>query len=133
MTTIKRPENPESDPRVKAVFDDIRSTRNSDFIGNIWQYLAQYPDLLESTWSEIKQVMGTESSIPKKYKEMIYAAVSVANGCEYCIHSHTLQAKQAGMSDAEHAELLSIIMLASKTNALLDALQIPVDEVMDQG
>ena len=63
---------------------------------------------------------------------MIYAAVSIANGCDYCIHSHTLQAKQAGMSDAEHAELLSIIMLASKTNALLNALQIPVDDVMDQ-
>lgn len=133
MTTIKRPDNPESDPRVKAVFDDIRATRNSDFIGNIWQYLALYPDLLESTWSDIKNVMGTESIIPKKYKEMIYAAISIANGCDYCIHSHTMQAKQAGMSDAEHAELLAIITLASKTNALLNALQIPIDDVMDQG
>ena len=133
MTTIKRPTNPESDPRVKAVFDDIRATRQSDFIGNIWQYLALYPDLLEDTWTDIKETMGTESTIPKKYKEMIYAAVSIANGCDYCIHSHTMQAKQAGMSDAEHAEMLAIVMLASKTNALLNALQIPVDEVMDQG
>lgn len=133
MSTIKRPANPESDPRVKAVFDDIRATRNSDFVGNIWQYLALYPDVLEGTWSEIKTVMGTESTIPKKYKEMLYAAVSIANGCEYCIHSHTLQAKNAGMSDAEHAEFLQIVTLAAKTNALLNALQVPIDDVMDMG
>ena len=131
MSTLKPPTNPESDPRVKAVFDDIRATRNSDFVGNVWKYLAFDPALLENTWQGIKQTMGTESIIPKKYKEMIYAAVSIANSCEYCIHSHTMQAKQAGMTDPEYAEFLEIVSLAAKTNHLLTAMQVPLDPVMD--
>lgn len=131
MSTIKPSANPESDPRVKAVFDDIRATRNTDFIGNVWKYLAFDPPLLEEVWGEIKDVMATETLIDGKTKEMIYAAVSIANGCDYCIHSHTLQAKAKGMTDAEHAELIRIVMLASKTNNMANALQLPIDPEMD--
>ena len=133
MSTVKAPTNPEADPRVKAVFDDIRTTRNTDFIGNVWKYLAFDPPLLESVWGEIKEVMMAETLIDSKTKEMIYAAVSIANGCEYCIHSHTKQAKAKGMTDAEHAELIRIVMLATKTNALADALQLPLDPELDAG
>ena len=133
MSTIKPPLNPESDPRVKAVFDDIRATRNTDFIGNVWKYLAFDPTLLENTWHGLKTVMGTENHIPSKYKEMIYAAVSISNSCEYCIHSHTLQARAAGMTDPEYAEFLEIVSLAAKTNHLLTAMQVPIDDVMNQG
>jgi len=131
MSTVKPSANPEQDPRVKAVFDDIRTTRNTDFIGNVWKYLSFNPALLEEVWGEIKDVMATETLIDSKTKEMIYAAVSIANGCDYCIHSHTLQAKAQGMTDDEHAELLRIVMLASKTNNLANALQLPIDPEMD--
>ena len=131
MSTVKPPANPEDDPRVQAVFDDIRATRNTDFIGNVWQYLAFDPALLENVWGEIKEVMATETLLDSKTKEMIYAAVSIANACDYCIHSHTAQAKAKGMTDAEHAELLRIVTLATKTNYLLNALQVPVDPEMD--
>ncbi len=131
MATTKKLDNPESDSRVKAVFDDIRSTRNTDFVGNIWQYLAFDPALLEDTWQEVKSVMATESLIDGKTKEMLYVAVSIANACSYCIHSHTAAAKARGMTDAEHAELIRIVSLAAKTNHLLTGLQIPLDDVLD--
>ncbi len=131
MSTIKPPANPEADPRVKAIFDDIRTTRKSDFIGNVWRYLAFDPALLENVWYDIKSVMATESLIDGKTKEMIYMAVSIANSCSYCVHSHTAQAKAKGMTDAEHAELVRIVTLAAKTNHLIDALQIPVDPEVD--
>lgn len=128
MATVSAPENPESDPRVKAVFDDIRATRNTEFVGNIWRYLAFDPGLLESTWNNVKSVMTGESLIDAKTREMIYVAVSTANACGYCVHSHTAAARANGMSNAEHAELLHIISLAASTNHLLTGLQIPVDE-----
>ncbi|MEM7117082.1 MAG: carboxymuconolactone decarboxylase family protein [Chloroflexota bacterium] len=131
MSTVKPPANPESNPRVKAVFDDIRATRQTDFIGNVWKYLAFDAALLENVWGDIRAVMATETLIDSKTKEMIYAAVSIANGCDYCIHSHTAQAKARGMTDAEHAELLQIVALATKTNSLLNALHVPIDPVMD--
>jgi AhpD family alkylhydroperoxidase len=131
MATVKKPENPESNPRIKAVFDDIRTTRNTDFIGNIWRYLAFDPALLENVWSDVKAVMATDSLIDAKTKEMIYVAVSVANACSYCVHSHTAAAKAQGMSDAEHAELLRIISVAAKTNHILTSMQLPVDAVFD--
>jgi AhpD family alkylhydroperoxidase len=128
MATVSAPENPESDLRVKAVFDDIRATRNTEFVGNIWRYLAFDPGLLESTWNNVKSVMTGESLIDAKTREMIYVAVSTANACGYCVHSHTAAAKANGMSNAEHAELLRIISLAASTNHLLTGLQIPVDK-----
>ena len=118
-------------PRVKAVMDDIRKVRGSDFVNNFWTYLAkadpENPRLLESTWAEVKQVMLAPSALDPVTKEMIYIAVSVANSCAYCVHSHTAAASAKGMSNAQHAELLSIIALAGKTNQIANALQVPVD------
>jgi AhpD family alkylhydroperoxidase len=129
-TQLPRP-GLESDPRVKAVFDDIRATRKSDFINNMWRWLAFDPALLERTWLEVKDVVGKPSSIDPLTKEMIYIAVSVANNCNYCVHSHTAAARAKGMSDEQYGELLAIIGLAGKTNQLATALQVPVDEVFD--
>jgi AhpD family alkylhydroperoxidase len=131
MSTVKAPENPESNPRVKAVFDDIRATRKTDFINNLWRYVAFDPDLLESTWAEVKAVMAQPSALDPKTKEMIYVAVSIANACTYCVHSHSAAAKAAGMTEAEHAELMRIVTLAAKTNHLVTALQVPVDDAFN--
>ena len=114
MSTVSINQNPEADPRVKAVFDDIRTTRKSDFINNMWLYLAFDPDLLEKTWAEVKAIMATPSALDPVVKEMLYIAVSATNGCSYCVHSHTAAAKAKGMDEAQHAELLSIISLAAK-------------------
>lgn len=131
MSTVAAPKDPESDPRVKAVFDDIRATRKTEFINNLWRYLAFDPALLETVWGDVKRVMAVPSHLDQKTKEMIYVAVSVANSCSYCIHSHTAAARAAGMTDEEHAELMSIVSLAGRTNHLLNAMQIPVDDAFD--
>ncbi|HEV7248550.1 MAG TPA: carboxymuconolactone decarboxylase family protein [Shinella sp.] len=131
MSTVKPAEDIEADPRVKAVFDDIRATRKSDFVNNMWRYLAFDPALLERTWAEVKAVMATPSTLDPLVKEMLYIAVSVTNGCSYCVHSHTAAAKAKGMTDAQYAELLAIVSLAGKTNQLATALQLPVDAVFD--
>ena len=131
MSTVQLKPNPESDPRVKAVFDDIRVLRGTDYINNLWRYLAFNPDLLEEVWQGVRDVMATESLLDFKTKEMIYVAVSIANACEYCIHSHTAAAKAQGMSDDEHAELLRIVTTAGRTNHLLNGLNIPVDDAFN--
>ena len=131
MSTVKPADDLEADPRVKAVFDDIRATRKSDFVNNMWRYLAFDPALLERTWAEVKAVMAVPSTLDPLVKEMLYIAVSVTNGCSYCVHSHTAAAKAKGMSDAQYAELLAIVSLAGKTNQLATALQVPVDDVFD--
>jgi AhpD family alkylhydroperoxidase len=114
-------------PRIQAVFADIRVTRKSDFVNNFWRALANQPDLLERTWQSIKQVMIEPGTLDPLTKELIYIAVSVTNNCSYCIHSHTAAARAKGLTDQQHAELLAVIAMASETNALANALQIPVD------
>lgn len=131
MSTVRPSPNPESDPRVKAVFDDIRSTRKTDFVNNLWRALAFDPPLLERTWSEVKDLMAKPTRLDPLTKEMIYIAVSVTNACSYCVHSHTAAARARGMTEAQHAELLAIIALAAKTNHLATALQVPVDAAFD--
>ncbi len=114
-------------PRVKAVFDDIRATRQSDFVNNMWRALANQPDLLEATWARLKQVMTVPSALDPLTKELVYLAISTANSCTYCVHSHTAAARAKGMTDAQHQDFLAVIGMAMQTNALATAMQVPVD------
>lgn len=116
-----------ADPRVKAVFDDIRAVRKSDFVNNFWRALANQPAVLERSWTALKEVMIAPGELDPLTRELIYIAVSTANGCGYCVHSHTAAARAKGMTDAQHGELLAVIAMASQTNALATALQVPVD------
>ena len=129
MTTMTLLTDQQADaiPAVKAVFDDIRATRKSDFINNFWRGLANDPALLKRSWEGLKAVMAVEGALDPLVREMIYIAVSTANGCSYCVHSHTAAAKARGMSEAQHAELLAVIGLAGQTSHLVTAMQIPVD------
>jgi len=130
MTTVKlwTDADVESSPAVKAVFDDIRATRKSDFINNFWRGLANDQPLLKRTWESLKAVMAVDGALDPLTREMIYIAVSTANSCSYCIQSHTAAARARGMTDAQHLELLAVIGLAAQTNHLVTAMQIPVDE-----
>lgn len=110
-----------------AVFDDIRTKRHTDYINNFWRALATDPALLSATWDRLQAVMGPGTLDPLT-KELIYIAVSVANGCGYCIHSHTAAARAHGMTDAQHGELMAVIAMASQTNALATALQVEPDD-----
>ena len=129
MATVKLLTDAEAEaiPAVKAVFDDIRATRKSDFVNNVWRGLANDPVTLARTWVGLKAVMTGDTALPPMVQEMIYIAVSTANGCTYCVHSHTAAARAKGMTPAQHAELLAIIGLAAQTNHLVTAMQLPVD------
>jgi uncharacterized peroxidase-related enzyme len=129
MATVKlwSDEEAAAVPAVKAVFDDIRATRKSEFVNNFWRALANQPALLERTWASIKQVMVAPGALDPLTKELIYIAVSMANSCSYCVHSHTAAARAKGLSDAQYAEFLAVVGMAAETNALANALQIPVD------
>jgi AhpD family alkylhydroperoxidase len=129
MATVKLWTDDEvaADPRIKAVFDDIRSTRKTDFVNNFWRSLANQPALLERTWASIKEVMVEPGTLDPLTKELIYIAASTINSCSYCIHSHTAAARAKGLTDQQHAEFLAVVGMAAETNALSTALQVPVD------
>ncbi len=112
---------------VRAVYDDIRATRKTDFVNNFWRALANDPALLARTWTDIKAIMGPGSLDPL-VKEMIYVAVSVTNNCEYCIHSHTAAARAKGMTEEQLMELMAVVGMANETNRLANGLQVPVDD-----
>lgn len=114
-------------PDAKAVFDDIRATRKSDFVNNFWRALANDPKTLKRVWETLKSVMGREGALDPLTRELIYIAVSTANACQYCVQSHTAAARARGMSDAQHAELIAVIGLAAQTNHLALAMQVPPD------
>ena len=129
MATVKLWSDAEAEQniRVKAVFDDIRATRSSDFVNNFWRGLANQPAVLERTWASLKSIMFAPGALDPLTKELIYIAVSTANGCSYCIHSHTAAARAKGMTDDQHSDLMAVIGMAAQTNALVTGLQLPVD------
>src|SRR6202790_3962670 len=114
-------------PEVRAVYDDIRATRKTDWINNFWKALANDPATLKRTWESIKQIMAPGALDPVT-KEMLYIAVSVTNQCSYCIASHTASARNKGMTDAMLRELMAVIGMANETNALAAGYQVEIDE-----
>ena len=128
-STLPLVDDESASPRIKAVFDDIRATRQTDFINNFWRALANDPANLERTWQELKELMGPGTELDPVIKELIYVAVSTVNNCTYCVRSHTVAARAKGASDAQIAELQSIVAAANKTNRLAIGLQVPIDEV----
>ncbi|MFY9211330.1 MAG: carboxymuconolactone decarboxylase family protein [Aestuariivita sp.] len=128
MGTVSLLSDEEVSPEALAVFNDIRALRGTDYVNNFWRALAHDPALLKATWERLKVVMGPGELDPL-VKEMIYVAVSTANGCSYCVHSHTAAAKAKGMTAAQHGELLGVIGMAMQTNGIVTGLQVDVDEV----
>jgi AhpD family alkylhydroperoxidase len=117
----------DASPEVRAVFDDIMETRQVDWVNNFWKALAADPVTLRRTWGSVKEVMAPGALDPLT-KELLYVAVSVTNGCDYCIASHTAAARKKGMSDEQLAELLAVVGMANETNALATGYGVPVDE-----
>ena len=111
---------------VRAVYDDIMATRKSDWVNNFWKVLAHDPAHLKRTWEALEAIMGPGALDPLT-KELIYIAVSVTNGCDYCTYSHTASARAKGMTDAQLMELLAVTGKANETNRLANALHPPVD------
>ena len=127
MGTVPLLSDEEVSAEALAVFDDIRAVRGTDYVNNFWRALAHDPALLKATWERLKMVMAPGQLDPL-VKEMLYIAVSTANGCEYCVHSHTAAAKAKGMNPEQHGELLAVIGMAMQTNGIVTALQVEVDD-----
>lgn len=127
MSIVALIEYDDASPEVRAVYDDIMKTRNTDWVNNFWKVMAHDAALLKRTWEQIKAVMAPGALDPM-VKEMIYVAVSATNSCEYCTYSHTASARARGMTDEMLMELMAVVGLANETNRLVNGLRPPVDD-----
>ena len=126
MATLGLLEYADAPAEVRAVYDDIMRTRQTDYINNFWKAIAHDPATLRRTWESIKQIMAPGALDPLT-KEMIYVAISASNQCGYCIASHTAAARKAGMTDAQFAELMAVVGMANESNRLASGYQVEVD------
>jgi AhpD family alkylhydroperoxidase len=129
MPMFKPIEENEATGKVKEVYDDIKSSRHITEVPNFWRMLANDPNELERSWNSLKQVMK-KGTLDHVTKELIYVAVSITNGCEYCIRSHSFAAKKKGATDEMLKEMFAVVGLANKNNKLVDSYQVEVDEFL---
>ena len=127
MATLGLIEYRDASAEVRAVYDDIMTTRQTDYINNFWKALAHDPATLRRTWQSVKEIMAPGALDPVT-KEMIYLAVSATNQCGYCIASHTVGARKAGMTDAMFAEVMAVVGMANETNRLASGYQVEIDD-----
>jgi len=127
MATLGLIEYAAAGPEVRAVYDDIMATRQTDWINNFWKALAHDPVTLRRTWQSVKEIMAP-GALDAVTKEMVYLAVSATNQCGYCIASHTAGARKAGMTDGMLAELMAVVGMANETNRLASGYQVEIDE-----
>lgn len=110
------------------MYDDIMTTRKTDYVNNLWKALANHPPTLQRTWARVKEMMGGPGTLDPVVREMIYIAVSVTNNCTYCIATHSAAARAKGMSEEMFGELMAIVGLANETNRLANGYRVEVDE-----
>jgi AhpD family alkylhydroperoxidase len=127
MATFGLIEYADAPSDVRAVYDDIMATRQTDYINNFWKALAHDPTTLRRTWESIKQIMAP-GALDALTKEMIYVAISASNQCGYCIASHTAAARKAGMTNEQFMELMAIVGMANESNRLASGYQVEIDE-----
>ena len=128
MPIFKPIQEIESKGKVKEIYDEIKSVRQITEVPNFWKNLANDPNELERTWSSLKEIMK-KGALDPVTKELIYVAVSITNGCEYCIKSHSLAAKKKGATDEMLKEMFAVVGLANKNNKLVDSYQVEVDDI----
>ena len=127
MATLPLIEYADATPEVRAVYDDIMATRKTDWVNNFWKALAHDPVTLRKTWETAKDLMS-HGALDALTSELVYLAVSITNGCGYCIASHTASARAKGMTDAQFTELQAIIAFANANNRLAAGYQVEIDE-----
>jgi AhpD family alkylhydroperoxidase len=127
MAVVRLIDEAEANAEVRAVYDDIKRTRGTDWINNFWKALANDPPTLRRVWESLKSVMAPGALDPLT-KELIYLAVSASNGCAYCTASHAAAARGQGMTREMLAELMAVVAMANQTNALANGYRVPVDE-----
>ena len=114
--------------KVKEIYEEIKKVRQITEIPNFWKSLANNPETLERTWTSLQQVMK-DGTLNPVVKEMIYIAVSITNGCEYCIKSHSMAAKKKGATKEMFNEMIAVVGMANETNRLVEGYQVEVDEI----
>ena len=130
MATVKLIEYAEASPEVRVVYDDIMATRKIDRVNNFWKAIASHPPTLRRTWESLKAVMAPGALDPLT-REMVYLAVSVTNGCDYCTASHTAAARKAGMTETMLGELMAVVGMANETNRLANGYRVPIDAAFE--
>jgi AhpD family alkylhydroperoxidase len=128
MATVPLIEYEKASADVRAVYDDIKATRKTEYVNNFWKALANHPPTLKRTWESVKEVM-VPGALDVLTKEMVYLAISATNGCGYCIASHTAGARKAGMTDAMLGELMGVVGMANETNGLANGYQVEIDDM----
>ena len=123
---VKPIEYADANVEVRAVFDEIMAARGVRDVNNFWKYLAHDPVELRSVWDTLRDVMA-DGALSPEVKELIYVAVSIANGCDYCVASHSAAAAARGATPDMLNEMRRIVAMASRTNALAVSLRVPVD------
>ncbi|MBS1857351.1 MAG: carboxymuconolactone decarboxylase family protein [Acidobacteria bacterium] len=127
MATLGLVEYADASPEVRAIYDEIMTARQTDWINNFWKALANDPPTLRRTWDSIRQIM-VPGALDPLTKELVYLAVSATNQCAYCIASHTASARRQGMTDAMFAELMAVVGMANETNRLASGYQVKIDD-----
>jgi uncharacterized peroxidase-related enzyme len=91
----------EAPPSVRALFESFRRTRGN--IPNLFRAVASRPPIVETLFAHLQAVMGP-GTVNTLLKELLAVRVSQANGCDYCLASHSALVKRLGGTDEQIAQ-----------------------------
>jgi AhpD family alkylhydroperoxidase len=132
VATIQPVDEHKATEKVATIFNDIKKTKQIDFVPLFWRTIAVNPAQLELVWANLKTLMhpdavGRNSGLDPRTREIIALAVSATNACPYCINSHTAALRKLGVDRETLGEVMAIVGLFNMTNSLANGFQIEPD------
>jgi uncharacterized peroxidase-related enzyme len=88
----------EATGEVAQIFEEIRRTMQLPIVPNFFRAQGRSLSMLTNTWNTACQVLMS-GALPRTLKEMLFVAVSVARGCQYCASAHLAFCKMMGVSE----------------------------------
>ena len=76
--------------------------------GMPWFFQVMPSAAQQAAWDMTTTLMGPNTAIPAKYKELIGLAVASQIPCQYCIYGHSSGAKKAGATADEIREAVAV-------------------------
>ncbi len=108
----------------EAAYKDMQQT-----MGGVPSFMKMFPKAgVAGAWAEVKAIeFSKDTALSPKEKSLISLAVAAQIPCQYCIWADTKDAREAGATDEEIAEAVTMAALTRHWSTIFNGLQVDFD------
>lgn len=118
-----RQENREQIKKSQAILESLKELRGGTLL-EFHKKIANDPSLVDAFMQQYINCNKKETTLPRKYRELIIMALGCAKGTQTTINTHGRLARENGATIEEIGEVLKLVFFLCGATALIPAAEI---------